>query len=212
MKHRKKYGPFNLEAPDPVLFAKAVCDIYQIRPPDLNIMDALTVLEGNGPCHGGRRRTVGKLLASTDALALDVVMAKMMGADLEKLPLVREGRARGLGNWKDEKIDIQGCADPIPGFRMPVTYQPHQIDEKEIKDLLELYPPDMMNSRTVVRPLWNEEKCVLCGECRDNCPAEALTLAPEFSISDACIACFCCVELCPEGALEVPDVEAFQHY
>ena len=56
------------------------------------------------------------------------------------------------------------------------------------------------------------EKCTGCGECAENCPAEALTLEPEFGISDACITCFCCVELCPEGALEVPDVEAFQHY
>ncbi|MBW1813791.1 MAG: 4Fe-4S binding protein [Deltaproteobacteria bacterium] len=39
-----------------------------------------------------------------------------------------------------------------------------------------------------------------------------MTIEPEFSISDKCIACYCCVELCPEGALEVPDVEAYRHY
>jgi ferredoxin len=135
-----------------------------------------------------------------------------MGVNPEKLPLIREGRARGLGNWKDEKIDVLGNADPISDFKMPVTYQPGNINEKELNDLLALYPPGMMNSRTVVRPVRNEDKCIMCGECKENCPAEALTLEPQFHISDACITCFCCVELCPEGALEVPDVEAFQHY
>ena len=37
-------------------------------------------------------------------------------------------------------------------------------------------------------------------------------LEAEFNISDECIACFCCVELCLEGALDVPDIEAFRHY
>jgi NAD-dependent dihydropyrimidine dehydrogenase PreA subunit len=32
------------------------------------------------------------------------------------------------------------------------------------------------------------------------------------AIVDECIACYCCAELCPEGAIEVPDVEAFRHY
>jgi uncharacterized protein (DUF362 family)/NAD-dependent dihydropyrimidine dehydrogenase PreA subunit len=202
----------HLDAPDPSVFAKVVCDIYQMRPPDLNIMDAITVIEGNGPCHGGRMRTVEKLLASTDALALDGTMAKMMGADPEKLPILREGRIRGLGNWEDEKIEIRGDADPIPDFRMPVTYLTQSLGDEELNDLIKLYPPGMMLSRTGVRPIQNDEKCILCGECAENCPAEALTLEPEFTISDACITCFCCVELCPEGALEVPDVEAFQHY
>jgi uncharacterized protein (DUF362 family)/NAD-dependent dihydropyrimidine dehydrogenase PreA subunit len=202
----------HLDGPDPAFFAKIVCDIYQMRPPDLNIMDALTVIEGNGPCHGGKQRDVGKLLAATDALALDCAMAKMMGADPEKLPLIVEGRARGLGNWEDEKIEIHGDASPIPDFRMPVTYVAQTLGEKELNELLALYPPGMMQSRTGVLPIQNEEKCILCGECAENCPAAALILEPEFVISDACITCFCCVELCPEGALEVPDVEAFQHY
>jgi MinD superfamily P-loop ATPase len=70
----------------------------------------------------------------------------------------------------------------------------------------------MMNDRVEAKPEQNEEKCLECGECAINCPPQALILDPEFHISDACIACFCCVELCPEGALTVPDIEAFRHY
>ena len=55
-------------------------------------------------------------------------------------------------------------------------------------------------------------ECIMCGDCALNCPAKALTIEPEFNVSDNCIACFCCVELCPEGALEVPDIDAFHHY
>ena len=69
-----------------------------------------------------------------------------------------------------------------------------------------------METRITVKPLYNEELCAKCGDCELNCPVEALTLEPEFNITDECINCFCCVELCPEGALVVPDVEAFRHY
>jgi uncharacterized protein (DUF362 family) len=129
----------HLDAPDPSVFSKVICDIFQMRPPDMNIMDALTVIEGNGPCHGGRMRTVEKLLASTDALALDCVMAKMMGADPERLPLIQEGRIRELGNWDDEKIEILGGVEPIPNFRMPATYMIQSLGSEELNELLRFH-------------------------------------------------------------------------
>jgi uncharacterized protein (DUF362 family)/NAD-dependent dihydropyrimidine dehydrogenase PreA subunit len=202
----------HLQASGREAFARAVCDIYQLRPPDLNIMDAITAIEGNGPCHGGRLREVGKILASQDPLALDSVMAQMMGVDPSDLPVQREAEIRALGRLKKDEIQVSGPLEQIPDFKMPVTFYHESLDDKTIEKLRELYPPGMMLSRTKIIPLQKEEKCALCGDCALSCPAEALSLDPEFSISDKCIACYCCVELCPEGALEVPDVEAYRHY
>ena len=202
----------HLKAPSRRVFAKVVWDIFQTRPPDINIMDAITVIEGNGPCHGGKQRQVGRLLASRDALALDFIMARMMGIDPMTLPLMMEGRQRGLGNTDLKQIDVSGRLEQIPDFLMPVTYLTHSLSEGDREKIAQLYPSDMMGERVTIKPLRKDEQCILCGECAENCPAEAITLEPEFAISEKCITCFCCVELCPEGALEVPEVEAFQHY
>lgn len=202
----------HVQATMPDTFAKVICDINQVRPPDLHIMDCITAIEGNGPCHGGILRKVGKLLASTDSLALDCTMARMMGADPGKMSVQKEGRLRGMGNFTEDEIRITGELATIPDFRMPVTYLAQSLDEEELLKLAKLYPPGMMLTRIEVKPQRDEDKCILCGDCAMNCPAKALTIEPEFSVSDNCIACFCCVELCPEGALEVPDIDAFHHY
>ncbi len=202
----------HVQARDAVTFAKTICDVFQVRPPDLHILDAITAIEGNGPCHGGQLREVGKLLSATDPLALDAVMARMMGVDPALLPVQKEALTRGLGVLQEDKVDIWGELVPIPNFKMPVTFYASRLDEKARAEFRRLYPSRMMETRIEIKPERNEEKCILCGDCALNCPAEAMTLEPEFHISDACIACYCCVELCPEGAMEVPDVEVFRHY
>ena len=201
----------HVEARELETFAKIVCDIHQIRPPDLHIMDAITAIEGNGPCHGGHLRKVNKLLASTDPLALDAVMVRMMGVDPGELPVQKQAQARGLGTLDKKEIDIWGKLVPIPNFKMPVTFKPLS-KQKETAEIRKLYPAGMMRTRITIKPSYREQDCIKCEDCVVNCPAQAITIEPEFSISDECINCYCCVELCTEGALEVPDVEAFRHY
>ncbi|MEW6185570.1 MAG: DUF362 domain-containing protein [Thermodesulfobacteriota bacterium] len=202
----------HLEAANRKRFAGVVCDIFALRPPDLNLMDALTAIEGNGPCHGGHLRTVNKILASSDALALDSVMARMMGVSPDELFIQKEAAARGLGNLAEEDIEIIGTLTPIKDFKMPVTFRRELMTDGDVQGLRDLYPADMMNTRIGIKPLQDPEKCILCGECAANCPAGALTVEPDFFIDDSCIACFCCVELCTRGALGVPENEAFRHY
>jgi uncharacterized protein (DUF362 family)/NAD-dependent dihydropyrimidine dehydrogenase PreA subunit len=194
------------------MLAKSICDIHQVRPPDLHILDAITAIEGNGPCHGGQLREVGKLLSSTDPLALDAVMARMMGVDPFVLPAQKEGLDRQLGSLHEDDIEIQGQFEKIPDFKMPVTYFYSRLDEESQKQLRGLYPEQMMERRIGIKPQRDGDKCTDCGDCALNCPPEAIALEPEFCINDDCIACYCCVELCPEGAMEVPDVEVFRHY
>jgi ferredoxin len=201
----------HLNASTEELFARTICDIHQVRPPDLNIMDAITAIEGNGPCHGGHLRKVSKLLASTDSLALDAVMARMMGVDPAQLPVQKQAMERGLGTLNETEIDIEGELVTIPDFKMPVTYIPLPAQEGTDGEKT-LEPPEWMRTRLTIKPEYHEDKCVRCQDCVINCPAQALTIEPEFFINDKCINCYCCVELCPEGALAVPDVEAFHYY
>jgi flavodoxin/NAD-dependent dihydropyrimidine dehydrogenase PreA subunit len=58
-------------------------------------------------------------------------------------------------------------------------------------------------SQVMPRMSINEEKCVQCQECVENCPVDGID--PESDpprIQDPCIYCFNCAKICPELAIE----------
>ena len=62
-----------------------------------------------------------------------------------------------------------------------------------------------MNWALSQRPVVKKAECVGCGECRDVCPARAITMVDKKPRIDrkACIRCFCCQEFCPKSAMKV---------
>ncbi|MDY6911463.1 MAG: EFR1 family ferrodoxin [Chloroflexota bacterium] len=56
----------------------------------------------------------------------------------------------------------------------------------------------------------DQEKCTQCGICQEECPTNAITLIPYPEFSDSCFACFSCVRLCPEDAIEADLVQLEQ--
>lgn len=193
-------------------FVHALLDIYSVRIPDLHIVDALYVMEGDGPTHG-HVRPLGKLIAGTDGLAVDAVLTMMMGLDPMEVRLFQkaaelESQGRPpLGRYRRGEVLVRDSDDrpveiePIPNFVLPRTL-------KEISASLQ-EQAEILTALGNIRPRVNEDRCALCGDCADNCPAGAITLDP-YPVVDAakCISCFCCAELCMEGAMEVPSGEA----
>jgi len=52
----------------------------------------------------------------------------------------------------------------------------------------------------------NEEECVQCGTCAENCPEEAITLDDSQNPTidkEKCTECGTCVENCPSEAISV---------
>jgi Fe-S-cluster-containing hydrogenase component 2 len=47
----------------------------------------------------------------------------------------------------------------------------------------------------------------MCGECWKFCPAKAITEAKKKLLFDydKCIRCYCCIEVCPHGALKAKE-------
>lgn len=71
-------------------------DIMTVSRPHLCVVDALIAGEGDGPI-ADLPRWIGCILASTDPVATDVSICRLLGHDWRKLNFAKEAEARGLG-------------------------------------------------------------------------------------------------------------------
>ena len=186
----------HLSAAKPENFSEALVDIYQIRIPDLTIMDAVVGMQGNGPS-GSDLRPIGKILASRNGVSVDGVMAAMMGLTKENIDTLRIAARRGLGEADPEKMEVQGSWSRLKGFKMPLTFASQGPIGATLNKLL--YRP-LVKPRLRVRP----ELCTQCGVCIQQCPAQALTMREvPYLDKKKCISCYCCYELCSNQAIEL---------
>jgi uncharacterized protein (DUF362 family)/Pyruvate/2-oxoacid:ferredoxin oxidoreductase delta subunit len=178
----------------PRRFQEVVVDVFRLRPPDFFIVDAVVGMQGNGPA-STELRWIGKVLAADNAVALDGVIARMMGLDPARLRMLTYAKDLGLGEFSDAALKLLGQLAPIADFKLPPLDGGAIQHAKNLQDLLE--------SRIVMRPKADPERCTGCGTCVAQCPAGALTLQDAVAVVDAslCIGCFCCQEMCPEKAI-----------
>ncbi len=186
----------HLSAARPEYFSEALVDIYQIRIPDLTIMDAVVGMEGNGPSSNDLR-AIGKILAGRNGVSVDGMMAAMMGVGPDKVDSLRIAFQRGLGEVDPAKMEIQGTWSSLKKYKMPLTFVSKGWIGSAVNKLL--YRP-LVKPRLHVRA----ERCNQCGVCVQHCPAQALTMAkvPLLDV-EKCISCYCCYELCSNQAVEL---------
>ena len=70
-------------------------------------MDAVVGMEGNGPASPDLRE-IGLILAADNAVALDGVVARMMGLDPGRLRFLQKAKVMGLGDFDSQMIKIDG--------------------------------------------------------------------------------------------------------
>jgi uncharacterized protein (DUF362 family)/Pyruvate/2-oxoacid:ferredoxin oxidoreductase delta subunit len=181
-------------AGNPRRFHEMLVDVFRLRVPDLFIVDAVVGMEGNGPASPDLR-DIGLILASDNAVAMDGVIAVMMGIEPDQLRFLQKAREAGLGDYDPSTIEIIGEMKKLPDFKLPPLGGEASFSNKPLQDRLQ--------QLTLLLPQADPELCTGCGTCVDQCAAMALTMNDDLPQVDAdsCITCFCCQEMCPEKAM-----------
>jgi uncharacterized protein (DUF362 family)/Pyruvate/2-oxoacid:ferredoxin oxidoreductase delta subunit len=184
---------------DRELFARLLLEIYLLRQPDLNIVDAITAMEGDGPGSGDPRH-VGLLIAGVNPVAVDLIAAEILGIPRKLLYVERAAERLGLDG--SDRSTIRAVGVPLDEAGVENFRLPHISD---VQWGLPTFHKNRLRHYLTSRPAAIPETCRLCGICRDACPPHAITISGGKLHFDyqRCIRCFCCRELCPDGALTV---------
>lgn len=188
---------YHLKVPDRDDFASMLVDLMLACKPSLSVMDAVVGMEGEGPA-GGTARHIGALIASADAVALDVVASAMAGFEPMEVYTNKIAARRGLGPHSITDVEVVGerwehvapatfaLPPKDPAFRLPAALAAH------------------LRSWTTAKPvLESPMKCTRCDTCAQVCPVQAIEVSTSGPVFDrrTCIRCYCCQELCPPQAI-----------
>ncbi|MFC1872705.1 DUF362 domain-containing protein [Chloroflexota bacterium] len=199
-------GQFHVKLSDPYEFAKMLVDLNTLIKPRLYIMDGIMAMEGNGP-RNGKPKKLGVLLFSTDPIAIDAIACKIINLNPVFVPTSKPGEIAGLGTYHYENIELVGedIETFIDNDFEVVRRPPIAVSSGRLRTLV----------RNQICPKLTIDKtlCTNCGTCVNHCPVDPKAInwhtgnkssQPTYKY-DHCIRCFCCQELCPQGAISIKE-------
>lgn len=197
---------FHVKLPNPNDFAQMLVDLNAFLQPRLYIMDGIMAMEGNGPMSGDPKR-MNVLLLSTDPIALDATVCRILNVNPILSPTIIAGKKAGMGVYHEKEIELLG--DPIEIFRTP--------DFKVNREAIKFFrgvgsATHLLNNLIIPKPYIVENQCIRCGICVQMCPVKPKAVNWKDSLEknnppvyeyNHCIRCYCCQEVCPEGAIKI---------
>ena len=180
---------------DRIMFARLLVQIYEAVCPSFTIVDGILALEGQGPGKSGTPRELGLLVGGADAHAVDKTICTLLGLDSKEL--LTSATAREMGAY-DGHVHVNGDIRILEDFKFPEL------------NSLSLGPESFnsfMRKYVLQKPVVDNKKCKLCGECWKICPAKAIDhniRGIQFDYN-LCIRCYCCLEVCLHGAIRAKE-------
>jgi Uncharacterized conserved protein len=181
-------------------FSNILVDICTLTKPMLSIIDGIVGMEGEGPTAGTPVES-NVLLASENPYELDVAGSYLMGITPSKVPTIQRCMERGLTDGNINSIEVVG--DPLEKFKK--VYRVPEINTINFSGRLPGGIEKFLKRNVLPRPVFSQEVCIGCSNCKRACPPGAITMIngkPRVNL-DECIRCFCCQELCPQKAVNI---------
>ncbi len=108
---------FHTRFPNSSVFSQMLVDLNLLIKPRLFIMDGIVAMEGNGP-RNGTPKSMKVILFSSDPVALDTVVCRMVNLDESLVETIKYGKMFGLGNTEVEIIGDQIGRFYAPDFKL----------------------------------------------------------------------------------------------
>jgi len=179
-------------------FADSLIDIFQATGPQINLIDGIIAMEGDGP-GSGVPKYLGVMIGSKSAFAADYTASMIIGVDYKQIPILKMAEVRGL-LIRDEISQSGVALEAVKTDSFDVPALKAQKTSRFLKLL------GFLGNFSRPRPQILQEKCIACGKCVQMCPPKIITKGEDSKMVidyNKCISCFCCHEFCPEKAIRI---------
>jgi uncharacterized protein (DUF362 family)/Pyruvate/2-oxoacid:ferredoxin oxidoreductase delta subunit len=196
---------FHSRYPNKFKFNGVLVDICRLVKPQLSFIDGVVGMEGAGPS-GGNPKNVGIIAASLNPYALDMAMCDLVSLPVSMVPVLTEAISLGLAPSKVSELEYLG--DDKSAFK--TRFKPAVSGGKggPVSMIANFALPKSLREKAFYAlTSWPEmtEKCIACGKCAEICPRQVITIENKRAKPDysGCIRCYCCHEICPVQAIEL---------
>ncbi|UWG97217.1 DUF362 domain-containing protein [Dehalobacter sp. DCM] len=197
---------WHLKQPDPEYFSRILLDINSLVKTKFAILDGIIAMEGNGPLNGNPKQMdtiiMGRSLTAVDSTAVRLIGYK----NVLEVPFLKVAQDTLWGTVLPPDIEILG--ETISTMRckdFKVCRSSGLVNR--ILPSMDKFVSRAMAPDPVVIP----DLCIGCKQCDVVCPKQNQVISfgkkkekllPKWDYN-ACIRCYCCQELCPQGAIVI---------
>jgi uncharacterized protein (DUF362 family)/Pyruvate/2-oxoacid:ferredoxin oxidoreductase delta subunit len=180
-------------------FSNILVDVYVQAKPALTVIDSIIAMEGDGPATSGKLYDAGLILAGSDGVALDSVLALIMGLKPHDVLTTKEASRRGLGSADIKSIQVMG--EPLEN----VIEKQFELPRSSLAKKLPRPVSYILRHFIRFYPRVEHKNCIRCGSCVKTCPENVISMRNNRINIDysGCISCFCCQEICPASAIKI---------
>ena len=192
---------FHAKFPNADDFSNMLVELAQTVKPCFTIVDAVDIMEGNGPTNG-KKRHLGLTFAGKNVFGLDSFVADFLSVPKDKVGTIIQSERKKL-----IPADFTVYGDKAFTLKQPLLL-PESIRAEntygKIRAKVNTLFAKINDAVFTCYPEMNE-KCTVCCKCVLTCPQKALANKDGKIVvyKKKCIGCMCCDEVCPNSAVDI---------